>query len=270
MRTACYSVKLLIASCVALIGVGAVVWSGVRLFGGQGATIAGADSLPELPPEYRDGPALIPATEDTPGAIELDTVRASLDHTVESKRDVFANVGAEAQRKFADAAWLAMAPILTGSFEQYLESARLLGADPGELAGSDDGSHFSLVRKRWESTQRHNPVVALLSEEVAIETLVSHGVKRSAFQDTMRLMRTGFDSMGYTSSKNLYPGVENFVSKKLNAVELRCLVEMEIDGKRHEAVLGVGLAWDPKERRWQPIERRYYNKGEASVVQVFP
>ena len=45
---------------------------------------------------------------------------------------------------------------------------------------------------------------------------------------------------------------------------------VKIDGKRHEVVLGVALAWDPVGRRWQPIERRYYEKSEASVTQLYP
>ena len=269
MTNANYNHRLLAASWIALIGVGAVVWLGYRMFGAPLRTV-GASSLPELPPEYRDGPILIPATEDAPGVVELETVRASIKRTVESKSDVFANVGVEAQRKFADAAWLAMAPVLTGSFEDYLESARALGADPEELAHLDDDIQNNIIRKRWESAQSRSPVVALLSEEVAIESLVSRGVKRSAFQDALRMIRTGYDSMGFTSGSKLYPGVENYVSKKLDAVELRCLTEMEIDGKRHEVVLGVALAWDSVERRWQPIERRYYEKSEASATQLFP
>jgi|GEM_PF-2358060 len=263
--------RLLAASCVALIGVGAVVWTGVRLFGGQGATIAGADSLPELPPEYRDGPALIPATEDTPGAIGLDTVHASLNRTVVSKRDVFAGVGAEAQRKFADAAWLAMAPVLTGSFEDYLESARLLGADPDKLMGSNDREDFDAVQEQWDLCQSHNPVVGLLSESVAIESFANRGIRRAAFQDVLRLMRSGYSKMGNASGGSTYPGVDNYITKKLNAVELRCLTEMEIDGERHEVVVGVALAWDPFGRRWQPIEqRRYYKQDVIAVLSTAP
>ena len=88
--------RFIAAMVVALIGVGAVVWTGVRLFGSQAPA---ASALPLLAPEDVDGPRFY--EDETLGdAIGLDTLQISLRDSA-AQSDALDRFSGEAKSTFA-------------------------------------------------------------------------------------------------------------------------------------------------------------------------
>lgn len=248
--------RLIAAMVVALIGVGAVVWTGIRLFGGQPSV---ASALPQLAPEDVDGPRFY---EDDPAgdAVALDTLRISLkDSTIRS--NTLDRFSGEAKSTFAEAAWAAISPILSGSFEEFVQSTQTLG-DPVDV---DDK-----LKKSWSLFTNQNAVDSIASEEIVIEMFAIDGQKRSLYEDGKRLIRTGYGGIATHINDDRYSDVASYNSRSLDVVEVRSLVKMKNKGKLFDAVVGVAMAWDPIKRRWQPVEFRVYHKKDAPVIVMPP
>jgi len=247
--------RLIAASVVSLIGVGAVVWTAVRLFGSAAPATSGL----LLPPEEMDGPRLY-EFEPAADAVENESLRASLRQSA-ALSGALQRFGTEAKASFADAAWAAILPSLTGSVEDYIQSSKLLG-DPVER--DED------LEATWRSYKKINPVVSIVSDEVVVEMFATNGQKRGLFEDGLRAMRTGFNGIQTFVSDERYQDAVKYASRSLDVVEVRCLVKMKNKGKLFDAVIGVAMAWDPVQQRWQPVEHRIYHKDDAPAIYMAP
>jgi hypothetical protein len=248
--------RITAATLIALIGIAAVVWTSFRLFGGPSSASSG---LPQLSPEDLDGPRLYEA-EPLNGEISPAELRTSLEQSI-SQNEALNRFSTEARSKLSHAAWAAILPILSGSFEDYKRSSEALG-DPVENSAD--------LEKQWRAFADHNPINSILSDEVVVEMFAESGRKRSFYDDGKRMIRTGFAGMGTLSNDKRFTEVSAYSQRSLDVVEARCLVQMSNKDRVFDVVLGVALAWDPVNQRWQPVEHRVYHKDDAPAIVIPP
>lgn len=260
----------IVGASVAVVGVAFGAWRIWPHVSNSGAVPSLLDpdveALREQMEEARtnDDPARYAAPADASEAASL--VRSAEANLVSAASAVLVapDLAAQAPRTFAEAARLALEPLLTGDFEAYQASVAVFG---GTMPDSPD--ELAALRSAYLNGTKLIALAPFDPDGVQVRAFATDGRKRAMEADIPWMVSAGLAGVRESTNPDRYALVASYTSRRLDAWEAMIPIRLRTTKGEGPGVLSVALAWDPVERRWVPVEYRVYysvDTGLSSVI----
>lgn len=260
--------RVTLAACVALIGIGAALWSVTSHKRGNAAVAESIitfedrleffgltpDSIAPIP---EDDFRPLDSPEDVDDAMqEMESLIVGQTGDIEGLR----SLPIETQRSFAHAATLSIAPFLTGDLDQLLHNVELLG---GVQPATDE--EWNSLRFRWKYNNDRMKFAAIAPSHSYALLYQTQNAHVDRFEHMQAMYRIGIEEPGGHRSKTFerFPEVAEWDSRKhpLDAYEARVPVQllMKMKGDTRLGMLGMVMAQNPTTGQWQPVLIRLFH-----------